>query len=73
MLDPKINLKRYKKVDRSEKQGGQMGEKDMAGKKRRGSDMEIEEETKKKRARDNDVEMNQTDNVEAGLSEQLRG
>jgi hypothetical protein len=56
---------------RSEKELEQVGDLVVLGKKREGDVMDVEEQVKAKRACDNDVEMNHTKNIEAGLSEQL--
>jgi hypothetical protein len=66
------NSKNTKKVARSEKEPEHVGGLVVLGKKREGDAMDIEEQVKAKRARDNDVEMNHAENIEAGLSEQLR-
>jgi hypothetical protein len=72
LVDPKINLKKSKRVQRSAKDGKQKGVEVVVGMKRRGEEMELDEEGKQKKARDDDVVMNQIGNFEAGLSEQLR-
>jgi hypothetical protein len=59
-------------VARSEKELEQVGDLVVLGNKREGDAMDVEEQVKAKRARDNDVEMNHTENIEARLSEQLR-
>jgi hypothetical protein len=69
MVDPKEKFKKFKKIGRSGKIEEKKGEKVLVGTKRKENEMDIEEEAKKKKARDTDVEMYHIQNAEAGLSE----